>query len=68
MKAATISTRKRRPIPATTAPMNFWPYSSARWLSPSVDLSRSDSHCLMERSHFPPPPGRESSECGGAMM
>ena len=36
-------------------PMNFWPYSSARRLSPSVDLSRSVSHCLIDRSHLPPP-------------
>ena len=67
MNAATISTRNSRPIPATTAPMNFWPYSSARRLSPSVDLSRSDSHCLIDRSHLPPAPVPESSECGGAM-
>ena len=55
MNAATINTRNRRPMPNTTPPMNFWPYSSTRRLSPSVDLSRVASHCLIERSHLPPP-------------
>ena len=41
-------------MPATTAVTNFWPYSRARRLSPSVDLRRSVSHFLIERSHLPP--------------
>ena len=63
MNAATISTRNRRPIP-TTPPTNFCPYSKTRRLSPSVDLSRVASHCLIERSHLPPPAASTASDCG----
>ena len=55
-------------MPDTTAVTNFWPYSSARWLSPSEALSRSVIHFLIERSHLPPVRVSASSECGVAMM